>query len=273
MNVLIKVCLAVSCFYLSILPSYAGLIPVEVVINGSVELDLDPSSGSDANFDSQTGTLDQRLNGVGAITNINGLSADAANPRLGQLIEMGDGFGASYDVSTVAGGDSGDFIFDFAFQLANTSLTDSFLVSFAVNYSNTVDADGTDSFIDSELSLLDTSLAEFFASDLTSDTFFGDEVNGVGQATSGALISRNGIFNFDVMLAANAIDSFSGVLKVDGGNFGVDSSIRSQASAFISVVGVRNITEPPNEVPEPSSLLLFLLAVFGLFSQSNKSFT
>lgn len=277
MNKIIKVCIAVSCFCLSNLPAYAALIPVDVTINGSVELDLDPATGSNANFATQTATLDQRLSAVDAATNITGLSPDADNPRTGQLTEMGDGFGASFNVADTLVDNRGDIFFDFSFNLSNGSATDDFVVSFLVDFSHLVNADGIDSFISSELTMDNASDTEFFFSDLTSDTFTGaggtgDEQNGAPSGTFGDVISNSGMFSFDITLLAGASDSFTGLWSIDGGNFVTGDSINGNGSAFISVANVRNITQPPtpNPIPEPSSLLLYLLAVFGLLSQSKK---
>ena len=99
-----------------------------------------------------------------------------------------------------------------------------------------------------------------FFSDLTSDTVFGDQKNGTALATSGATLTDSGTFLFDITLAAGASDSFSAVLKMDGGAFDNSSLFNASTFAFISVIGADNLTavQPPLPVPEPSTLMLFL---------------
>ena len=76
-------------------------------------------------------------------------------------------------------------------------------VSFRLDFSNMVNADGDDAFSDSELILQeklvgDLDFTEVFFSDLVSDTSFGDAVGGVGTGLFGESLMENGsqIFSY-----------------------------------------------------------------------------
>jgi hypothetical protein len=81
--------------------------------------------------------------------------------------------------------------------------------------------------------------------------------------TSGAALSDNGKFLFDITLLAGASDNFSALLKMDGKAFDNSSTFNARTSTFISIVSAENLinTQPPSQVPEPSTFILFFIAM------------
>lgn len=257
--------------------SNASIIPAELVINGNVELALSPVDGSLPALGpaTQNATMSRVIGGTLTEVQVIDIAPLGPNPLGGVLTDIGDGVGNTADVNASSFGLIEAFIFDFTFSLTNTSLTDSFLTSFIIDFSNTVQAFGFDSYVDSEIALFDSLDNEFFASDISSDTLFGDQKNGVDLPTSGAQINDVGLFSFDIALAAGQSTSFSGFMKIEGEDFG-DGSFNALSSAFISVADVQNTTPPgpgpnpqPNPIPEPTSVLLFLTGSLGLMARKS----
>lgn len=246
--------------------SYASLIPADLNITGHVEFDTDTSASILAG--TQTGNLMSNLAGVVDSSSVNNTSVTGENPLGGMLTDIDDGVGAVAQVDGFNFGDTLGFIFDFEFALINNSLTDTFLATFMIDFSNMVDASGTDAYVDSEIALYDEIGTEFFFSDLTSDTLFGDENNGSSTGTFGSMINDSGMFSFDISLAAGESTSFGGVLKIDGADFDGNGGFTARSEAFVSVARVTNTSPPsPTPVPEPSSVLLYLIASLGLLTR------
>ena len=265
MRKVIRFC-SILCALIFIAPTVtATLIASDLTITGNVEFDTLLSASATGNA-SQNADMSLVIGGATSNTSIANVTPTGANPLGGVLTDYGDGVGVSAIGSSTAGAISAipDFIFDLGFSLSNSSATDSYQVFFELAFSNFVDAEGSDAFIDAEINLFNSLLAEMFFSDLTSDTVFGDQKNGTALATSGATLTDSGTFLFDITLAAGASDSFSAVLKMDGGAFDNSSLFNARTSAFISVIGADNLTggpQPPSQVPEPSVFLLFIFAI------------
>ncbi len=265
MRKVIRFC-SILCALIFIAPTVtATLIASDLTITGNVEFDTLLSASATGNA-SQNADMSLVIGGATSNTSIANVTPTGANPLGGVLTDYGDGVGVSAIGSSTAGAISAipDFIFDLGFSLSNSSATDSYQVFFELAFSNFVDAEGSDAFIDAEINLFNSLLAEMFFSDLTSDTVFGDQKNGTALATSGATLTDSGTFIFDITLAAGASDSFSAVLKMDGGAFDNSSLFNARTSAFISVIGADNLTggpQPPSQVPEPSVFLLFIIAI------------
>lgn len=265
MRKVIRFC-SILCALIFIAPTVtATLIASDLTITGNVEFDTLLSASATGNA-SQNADMSLVIGGATSNTSIANVTPTGANPLGGVLTDYGDGVGVSAIGSSTAGAISAipDFIFDLGFSLSNSSATDSYQVFFELAFSNFVDAEGSDAFIDAEINLFNSLLAEMFFSDLTSDTVFGDQKNGTALATSGATLTDSGTFLFDITLAAGASDSFSAVLKMDGGAFDNSSLFNARTNAFISVIGADNLTggpQPPSQVPEPSVFLLFIVAI------------
>jgi hypothetical protein len=257
--------------------SHAAVIPAEIDITGNVSFsvaDSVPFSG----VGSQTATMSQILAGATTTTTIDDVTPTGANP-LGlsspdRFTNTGDGLGLVASVN----GDDGDiaelFVFDFIFDLANTSATDTFKIYFELTFRNLADADGDDTYAWSELNLYDSSLSELFFSDLISDTFFGDNANGVDLGSFGVELTDSGSFLFNYTLAAGTTDNFSAVMKIEGGDISQSGLFRADAMLNINILDVENLTSTPpppnNDVPAPGSAYLFLIALLGFVCSSRR---
>jgi hypothetical protein len=247
----------------------ASLISTDLSITATAGLSL-ADSVSAIGSASQRADINAIFGGNSLLTTVNDVTPVGTNPLGGILTDFGDGVGVDALVSSTSldVGEAPDFIFDLGFSLMNSSVTDTYQIFFALAFSTFADADGpgtydadsTDVYVDAEVNLFDNLLSEMFASDSTSDFRFGDEVNGVGQITSGATLSDSGTFLFDITLAAGAVNNFSALVKMDGAAFSSDAFFNGRSSAFISVLSADNLTavQPPLPVPEPSTLMLFL---------------
>jgi hypothetical protein len=264
MRKLLKFC-SILCAFSLIAPTVtAGLIPLDISITGNAEIDTIDSASATGNA-SQNADMSIIVGGNTTLTSIANLTPTGANPLTDTFTDFGDGVGVSAISSSTVGAISEvpDFIFDMGFSLFNSSATDTYQIFFELAFLNFADADGPDAFIDAEINLFNTLMTELFASDLTSDTFFNDKQNGTDLATSGAALSDNGTFLFDITLLAGASDNFSALLKMDGKAFDNSSTFNARTSAFISIVSAENLTntQPPSQVPEPSTFILFYIAM------------
>jgi hypothetical protein len=255
---------SILCAFSLIAPTVtAGLIPLDISITGNAELDTNDSASTTGNA-SQNANMSLVIGGNTTLTSIANLTPTGANPLAGAFTNFGDGVGVSAISSSTAGAISEvpDFIFDMGFSLFNSSATDTYQIFFELAFLNFADADGPEAFIDAEINLFNSLLDEIFFSDLTSDTS-GDQKNGTTLVSSGATLTDSGTFFFDITLAANTSDNFSALLKMDGKAFDNSSIFNARTSAFISIVGADNLTntQPPSQVPEPSTFILFFMAM------------
>ncbi|NCP64381.1 MAG: hypothetical protein GW763_09330 [Paraglaciecola sp.] len=258
--------------------SHAAVIPAEIDITGNVSFsvaDSVPFSGTG----SQSATMSQILAGAATATTIADVTPTGDNP-LGvvspdRFTDTGDGLGLVANVNGEAGDIAELFVFDFSFDLANTSATDEFKVYFELSFSNYAKADGSDTYAWSELNLYDSLLSELFFSDLISDTLFGDNANGVDLGSFGVELTDSGTFLFDFTLAAGASTSFSAVMKIEGGDFSRLGTFNADAMLNINILDVEKLTSTPppptNDVPAPSAAYLLLIALFGFVCSSRKS--
>ncbi|MCV2885133.1 hypothetical protein OE749_10560 [Aestuariibacter sp. AA17] len=246
--------------------SGAAVIPSDLNLNGSVSFDTAnslPFTGTG----SQTASMTSVSGGVGASSSVNNVTVTGSNPLNAIFTETGDGVGVSASMNGGSGAEADDFIFDIGFNLSNTSLLDSYIISFEIAFATAADADSQiangDAFVDSEINFFDSANTEFFFSDLTSDVSFGDEQNGTSTGSFGAALSDSGTYTFDILLGAGASDSFTGLIKMDGGEFAGAGAFLASAEAFVSITNViRNTTSTPiSEPPLFIAFVLFLITV------------
>ena len=246
----------------------AQAVPIDsnLTIGGSVDFDQTDSvvqSGA-----SLRGDMTLVSGGATSSSFISGTTVFGADPLAGSLLDIGDGVGTSADLSgSFAGGfDISAAFVDLTVDIANTSATDSFQITFKVDFSNSVDAAGADAFADSEFTIDEAGPVpvEVFFTDLLSDTFFGNEVGGVGVGGFGGPLSDSGVDTFAVVVDPLMTVSLAGLLSISGGAFADPSGFAADFNAFLSVDDVVNLTQPPVPVPEPGSLVLFAAALLGL---------
>jgi len=177
------------------------------------------------------------------------------NPLLGAPTDTGDGAGFS--------GASGDIVddvftagFDLYMDLVNTHATDVYVVTFGLSWSNMVSATGSDAYSYSELSLFDTGTnTEIHFSDLESDTFFGNQVNGVITGGFGGALSDSGAGTFTFTL--NPLDVLNLELSwtAEGDDLVGDGLISTDLFADLT------ITDVVVRTPAPTPLLLIGLGM------------
>ena len=133
----------------------AKAVPItsDLTITGTVDIDeVDSTLDGSA---SQTGTMDLTSGGTDSQSTISGTMVSGSDPLSGSLTDTGDGVGASGSLSGSSDGDGSFFVIDLTMEIMNTSLTDTFEITFKITYDNSVDADGIDAFAQSEFSVDD----------------------------------------------------------------------------------------------------------------------
>jgi hypothetical protein len=261
---ILKRTLAVCVFSSTVLSLPAQAVPFssDIVITGGTEFDAGFSFGP------TSGSFGVTEGGVTTLSTYAGDTSTGADPLEGTLTDIGDGFG--FDGSGSATDDEFSIGLDTVMNVTNTSASDSFEVLFSLDFSNFVNADGDDAFADSELTLNqdidptpDVDFDEVFFSDLISDTYLGDFVDGFEPDTFGdSFTFSDDALTFLISLAPN--ESFDWVLgwTVEGGDF-EGGLAEFSASTFLSVTSVTNVT-PVTAVPEPSTLFLLAAGLLGL---------
>ena len=258
-------------FALTLGNANAIIIPIDLQISGQVNFSVADSAEIVGNA-TQNATMTLTNAGASTVTTVANITPTGSNP-LGDIdpgnftfTDLGDGLGVAAIIDGEASSQADDFIFDIDFSLKNNSLTDTYQIFFELVYTNNVNAEGTGTFIDSEIALFNSVTSEVFVSDLTSDTVFFDQKNGTTLTTLGDALNDTGTFAFDFTLSAGASDSFSGLLKMDGSGFAANGTFDGDSEAFIRILLAENLTPPPPPVgvPEPSIVFLILSAVMGL---------
>jgi hypothetical protein len=254
--------LPAALFVLSV-PFAAHAVPIDtsLTITASVQFDTVNSSAASGGA-TQHGSFSGTFNAANTSSTINDTTVTGSNPLSGNMTEIGDGLESVLNIAGSAGGENGGMFTDFFVDITNNSATDQFLITFAVDFSNTVDANGGDAYADSQLSIFDdTAFIEVFFTDLTSDTFFGDMFNGTDPGTFGDALSDIGIATFDITIDPLATINLSGLNSIEGGAYSGDGNYSGQLETVLSVVEVTNLTNP---IPLPSSLILLSMGLASL---------
>lgn len=238
----------------------ATLIPLELDITASIDLDTHPTNGSYLEPVAAThndiisiGTNTAFINDLvvtGDSTNVISLTDTNQTLDFNTLIMSTNV--PSFETSTIA--------YDFDVQINNTHATDDFTIDLSFDYYHIVHS-FNDAYSRSNISLFDTD-GEFFFSDIMSDSFYGNEFNGIPDPSGlmGGPVSDSGIFDFSYTLSAGESVSFGGFIEAFFGfslNSG-DVHQNSIASLSINSIQQTRVGQPPIDVPEPNSLILFL---------------
>ena len=230
-------------------------ITTDLAITGTVALDGNttiPIAGSqEATYSATSGgaALADLTCAVNCVTG----SANATGFSSIGLTELGDGVGI---VTAVSG--SGAFAFnefflnDYTIDLMNNSLTDTFTVTFQIDFSQdasvtAVAAAKATLDVDLELPLPPVNVQFSFGDLDTTLMNFGP-------------FSDSGIVMFDITLLPGESGMVEGRQDIEG--IAVGGSYNINQNMFISVFDVMNLTPPPpppppTPVPEPSTMLLF----------------
>ena len=216
---------------------------------------------------SQSGSFSRIAGGGASTSTFSDTTVAGANPQAGPLTHIGDGFTASAEGSAAFDGGDAEFGvgIDLDFGITNTSATDTFKVTFKVAFDNFVDADGPDAFAESAFTV-DDPFGEVFFTDLTSDTAFGDDVNGADPGTFGEALADAGVFLFDVVVDPLGFAAVFGALTLEGVAFDVDSAASARFSGAVTIDAVMNLTSPTDPIPEPGTVVLLGAGVLGLAS-------
>ncbi len=244
---------------IALVPIKAQAVPItsDLDITGSVDFNL----LTDNFIDSGTNLGEVRMIGSSpSSAGFSGTAGDSTISVAGTLTDTGDGFGASTDLDLT----DGEFFFtaDWTLNVQNTS-ADDYKVTFKVNHSNVVDADGAESFSFSAYTFDHPFANEVFFSDVQSDTEsppFNDELNGDDLGTAGAVVSDIGMDTFDVIISAGTTEIILGELVWEGGVFDTGLA-KVDFSGDILVDEVINLSQPPRPIPEPGTFILLSLGL------------
>ncbi len=250
----------------------ADLIPNEVAIFGTYVFDENGSFAPPAA--NQSGTIYSIIAGVeNAKTEYTDATVTLGNEDISALFSQhgggtvgsGDGFGGNALVdATNTFAFRADTDLDDSNSLAsplnivNNSALQRYRFEFSLTFDHQVDASGADAGLRSDIDL-ELAGNRIFNSELISDTVIGNIVNGAPASGFGGLLTASGTFQFS--------------FELDPGEFteiGFDYTMESAAYPFISsgqtvgsasyFLSIDNIVA----VPEPSSLALVGVVVFGL---------
>jgi hypothetical protein len=154
---------------------------------------------------------------------------------------------------------------DFSIDVTNNSLTETYRVTFGVVFENVVGAFGEDSYADSEFVISTDGFAtEEFFTDLVSDTWYGNTVDGFDVAGFGGELTASGSDSFFIDLAPGANALVEGFWTMEGGAFGFAADEDAYASLYatLTIDSVENLDAPP--IPEPGSFALLAAGIAGL---------
>ena len=253
----------------------AAPLPADLQISTSVSTDIaaddflsfdeDDSSPATGNA-THTGSLVQTIGGASSTTTINDISiTSGSNPLSGTLTDVGDGWEIHSDISGSFSGTSGAAtnngnFYDLFFNIQNLSATDSIQVTISLDYDNHVHSSGPDAFAASEFQLFDGSDTELFFSDLTSDTLFGNAVNGNSTGAFGGTLDDTGIHQLILTLTPGELLDFHVFHSIEGGAYASGSSYSGSFDAIVSF----DATIPTNQVAEPGLLALMGFGLLGM---------
>jgi hypothetical protein len=243
----------------------AHAIPFTTDLFITADTSFDTGYASVSGGATQSGNFSVKVGGVSSISTFSGTTVSGANPLSGTLTDFGDGVGSSVQAGAFAGGDLFGMGNNTNLNLKNVSTTDTYKVTFKVAFANMVNASGADAYVHSEFDVRDPGNVELFFTDVTSDTVFGNQKNGV-PGGPGGIVSDTGNFFFDVTIDPSQLLTYTSMSTLFN-NSGVYSSTGNASadfSAFLSVDSVTDLTRQPPAVPEPGTMALLCVGLFGI---------
>ena len=247
-----KAALAAITLTFASLGANAALIPAELSIDGTVTFD-DGSS-----FGATSGSFSVTNLGIDTTSSFTGGVITDTNPLTISSSETGDGFGINGSASTT----NDEFVigFDAILNVTNTSLTDSFDITFELIFDNLVNGASEDSYAQSHFEILEGG-AFLFDTYLMSDTA-GGNINSDGTATGfGGELQESGTQSFTFSLAPSEILSLAFSWTADGGEYFDADSASVNFSQSFKVKSATNTSGQPQPVPEQTSILLVALSL------------
>ena len=244
----------------------AAPIDPNISISGSADYDGGAGGFSFVDNATQSGTMTVTVGGTTTTTTYGATSTGflegstvGADPLMGTLTDIGDGFGVTGTASGSGATDNAEFAIgaDVVMTITNTSALDIFQVTVGIAYGNMVNSGGTDAYVDSEFTLDSRLLpapppgTEEFFTDLITDTVNGNEVGGIPTGGFGGPLADSGTDT--LVLTLNPGDSYilEGDWTMEGGTFTAESE------AFLNDFDVQLTID--EVVPEPATLgLLFI---------------
>ncbi|GAB5402845.1 MAG: hypothetical protein Aurels2KO_10760 [Aureliella sp.] len=236
---------------------HADIIPAGLVFGGQYEFDT--SSGASP-FASQSGSIFSRVAGVDSTTVFSdGAVVSGVNPLSavftmhgGGVVGTGDGFGGTSLAQATLGGvfrtDTDQTTVPFV--VINASAT-AYRISMSLTYDHTVSTTGSDTGVRSDIEVNRDGNA-LIAREIMSDTFVGNNVNGVDVAGFGGVVSDSGLVVYEFVLPSGGSTAFDLDFTTENGLVVDDAITSSQSSYFFSIDNVQ-------AVPEPGCLLLLSL--------------
>jgi len=234
------------------LPAAADPLDPDIIITVNAAYDTGFSFVDQA---TNSGAMTVNVGGIPITTTYTNSTPSGANPLIGTLTHIGDGFSLT---GTAAGAASAahDAQFavgiDAAMMIINASSTFPCEVTVGIDFNNAVNSAGTEAYVDSEFTLDQTPPgAEVFFTDIVTDTLYGNEVGGDPIAGYGGPVSESGTDM--LVLTLNPGESFT----LDG-DWTMEGGAYSDASSLATLEDFR-VTLTIDEaflVPEPASLAL-----------------
>ena len=276
----LKIHIALVLGFLMLTGGLAQAAPIgpDISVTGSADYDGGAGGFSFVDNATQSGTMTVTVGGTTTITTYGATSAGflegstvGADPLMGTLTDIGDGFGVTGAAS--GSGATADAEFgigiDVTMTITNNSPTDIYQVTVGIAFGNAVNSVGTDAYVDSEFTLDSRLLpapapgTEEFFTDIKTDTVFGNEVGGILTGGFGGPLSESGTDT--LVLTLNPGDSYivEGDWTMEGGAYEDASS-----EAFLEDFNVQLTIQ--DVIPEPATLSLLVIGGLVMLRRRRK---
>lgn len=266
---------AIGLFLLLSQPSSAEPIPGDLSITGNIEFDSDNTFADDTATGS--GAIGLISGGASSLTTFDGTgSVVGSNPLIVNLTDIYDGVGGN---ATFSGTNTSEYLtgWDLTMDLQNSSATDTYQVNFRIDYNNSVNSSGADSYAQTLFTLgTAENDDDIFLSYLLSDTVNGNDNTALNASGFGGSLSEVGPYLFSINIDPLQTLNLFGSWNFEGGVYedpGTDPGTSlADIDSFISIIGVENLTPPPppDVIPEPGTFFLFGLGLLGIAGFSRK---